>query len=85
MTEAFVSGALVVAYLVAALFFARFWRDTRDRLFAFFSSAFLVLAVQRSLLPFLAHDADVTLALYVLRALAFLVLAAGIVDKNRRG
>lgn len=85
MSEAFVSGALVVAYLVAALFFARFWRDTRDRLFAFFSCAFLVLAVQRSLLPFLVHDAQLTLGLYGLRALAFLVLAAGILDKNRRG
>lgn len=85
MTSDFVSGAIVMAYVVAALHFLRFWRDTRDRLFAFFASAFAALAVQRLLLEFLAARPGAELALYGLRALAFFALAAGIVDKNRRG
>lgn len=85
MTALFVSGALATCYLAAALFFLRFWRDTRDRLFAFFGVAFALLAAQRTALAVFAHEPRVELALYAVRALAFLVLAAAIVDKNRRG
>jgi hypothetical protein len=84
----FVSGLIAMAYGVAALFFLRFWRDTHDRLFAFFTAAFALLAVQRTLLsvlpPVLEERPGLELTLYGLRALAFLVLDAGIVDKNRR-
>ena len=36
-----------MGYGVCGLFFLRFWRTTRDRLFAIFSAAFWVLGVQR--------------------------------------
>lgn len=75
----FLSGLLVAMYLVAALFFLRFWRDTADRLFAFFSGAFAILAVQRVLLV-IYRDME---SLYVLRLLAFVLIIAAIVDKNR--
>ena len=39
-----VSGAMVMAYLAAGLFFLRFWRQTHDRLFAMFAAAFWILA-----------------------------------------
>jgi hypothetical protein len=81
----FVSGAIVMAYVVAALHFLRFWRETRDRLFAFFAWAFVALAVQRLMLELFTDDSIAELALYGVRALAFLSLAAGILDKNRRG
>jgi hypothetical protein len=84
MANEFFSGVIASTYMVAALFFLRFWRDTHDRLFAYFTTAFALLAVQRTLLSFLVHQPGLELALYSLRALAFLVLAAGILDKNRR-
>ena len=31
-----ISGALTMGYLVAGLFFYRFWRESRDRLFLLF-------------------------------------------------
>jgi hypothetical protein len=40
-------GALAMAFAVAGLFFLRFWRDTKDRLFAFFALAFFALAANR--------------------------------------
>ena len=80
----FVSGLIAMGYLVSALFFLRFWRDTHDRLFAFFTAAFGLLALQRTLLSLLVGQPALELVLYTLRAAAFLVLAAGIVDKNRR-
>ena len=84
MANEFFSGVISMAYVVAALFFLRFWRDTHDRLFAYFTVAFGLLAFQRTLLSVILHRPGVELAIYALRALAFLVLAAGILDKNRR-
>jgi amino acid transporter len=79
-----VSGAMVMAYLTAALFFLRFWRGTRDRLFAAFAAAFSLLAIQRFALTLLADtNGEGTLWLYALRLLAYLLILAAIIDKNR--
>ena len=80
-----VSGAMVMAYLIAGLFFLRFWRGTRDRLFAAFGAAFCLLAVQRFALTLMAEpDAgEGALWLYGLRLLAYLLILAAIIDKNR--
>ncbi len=78
-----VSGALVMGYLVAATFFLRFRRRTADRLFTFFSIAFVLLAVQRLALALVSDVAANAIWLYVLRLLAFLIILAAIADKNR--
>lgn len=81
MTGQLISGALGMGYVVAAGFFLRFWTQTHDRLFAFFSSAFFVLAVQRVLLTLAQRD-DV-LIVYLLRVMAFALILVAIADKNR--
>ena len=82
MTTALVmSGALAMGYLVAGLFFLKYWTASRDRLFAMFAVAFALLALQRVLLAF--TPAGSTL-LYSIRVVAFLVIIVAIVDKNRR-
>ena len=84
--KSFVSGAMVMAYLVAGLFFLRFWRDTRDRLFAIFATAFWLLAVQRAVLTLLAHQGqEGAVWIYALRVLAFLLILFAVIDKNRSG
>lgn len=81
---AVISGALIMGYIVAGLFFMRFWRDTRDRLFAIFAWAFWLLAVQRTVLVFMRFDSEAdTTWTYALRLLAFLLFLYAIVDKNR--
>lgn len=79
----FFSGMIVMADLVAALAFLKFWRNSHDRLFAFFTAAFVLLAVQRSLLTLWDGGDAGEVLLYALRALAFVVIFVGIVDKNR--
>ena len=81
-----VSGALVMAYFVAGLFFLRFWKETRDRLFGIFAAAFWLLCLQRALLTLLVEDADrgEHLFFYVIRLFAFLLILWAIIDKNRR-
>ena len=80
-----VAGAIAMGYLVAGLFFLKFWRDVRDRLFLLFAVAFGLLAVQRVALATVADTAEAALPLYGLRLFAFVIIAAAIVDKNRSG
>jgi hypothetical protein len=79
-----VSGMLVSGYLVAGLFFVRFWGQSRDRLFALFAAAFGLLAVQRLALSVSGAPIEDQTPLYVLRLLAFAIIAFAIIDKNRR-
>lgn len=80
----FISGMLVAGYAVAGLFFLRFWRRTRDRLFAWFAAAFWLLGAQRAALAALGPAApEATTWLYVVRLVAFLLILAAVIDKNR--
>ena len=77
------SGMLTMGYLVAALHFLKFRHRTGDRLFLAFGTAFAILALQRAALVLLAEMPEATLYLYGLRVLAFLLIIAAIIDKNR--
>ncbi|HEX2449556.1 MAG TPA: DUF5985 family protein [Gemmatimonadales bacterium] len=79
----FASGAIVMGYVVAGLFFLRFWRDTRDRLFAVFALAFWLFALQRLLLSLVDVQAENEAVFYLLRLLGFLLIIWAVVDKNR--
>ena len=79
----FISGLIVAGNVVAALFFLRMWRDTRDRLFGSFAVAFMLFALQRLLLAITTQTVEDAAALYILRLLGFLVILWAIIDKNR--
>jgi hypothetical protein len=79
----FISGVLAMGYVVAGLFFLRFWRDSRDRLFAMFGAAFFILAIQRFGLDFLHDKPESATPWYFARLLAFVIIIVAIVDKNR--
>ena len=78
----FLQGGTMVASLGVALFFIRYWRSTGDRLFLAFSLAFSVFAINRVLLSVLEEQSEARTYVYLLRALAFLLIAAAVVDKN---
>ena len=82
MTQ-FMSGAIMMACFVAGLFFFRFWRESRDRLFAIFAVAFWVLGANRIGFIFVDEAEEARTLLYVVRLLAFLLILAAIIDKNR--
>ena len=73
----------MVAALVIALFFFRYWRQTRDRLFLMFAAGFLTFAVSRLILAFLDEGDEGRVFVYALRLLAFALILAAIIDKNR--
>jgi hypothetical protein len=76
------TGMSGMGFLIATLFFLRFWRRTGDRLFATFAAAFVLLALNQILLglPMIARE-DQSL-LYLPRVVAFALLIAAIVLKN---
>ena len=78
-----ITGAIVRGYAVAGLVFARFWRQTRDRLFLIFAIALWLLGVQRLALALTAEMLESQTGLYLLRLFAFLLILGAIVDKNR--
>jgi uncharacterized membrane protein len=80
----FVTGASVMACLVAVLFFARFWRRTREPLFAWFAVAFGLMGLNWQLLALSDPSAEFRPYLYLLRLAAYAMIAAAVIQKNRR-
>jgi hypothetical protein len=72
-----------MACAVAGVFFLRFWRKTRDRLFVIFAIAFWLLGLNWFLLAIISRDEATTAIFYVLRLLAFILIIFAIIDKNR--
>lgn len=77
------TGMTAMSFVVAALFFLRFWMDTRDRLFGMFALAFFILALNRVALGLVGSESEVTMYLYVVRLIGFLMILLAIIDKNR--
>jgi hypothetical protein len=83
----FTAGLLTAGYLVAGLFFIKFWRRSRDSLFAVFAAAFVMMAANQAA-PVLFGIPDEALGgVYLLRLAAFLLIIVAILRKNmaRRG
>ena len=79
----FMNGAIAMGCATAALFFWRFYRQTGDRLFAWFSAAFSVFALERIGLLYVGPDEAARAATYLARLTGFVLIIVAIIDKNR--
>ena len=79
----FVAGASAALAGAASVFFLRFWRGTGDRFFLLFAAAFAVFAGNRVVLLVQRGHGDEGTWAYLIRLVAFLLILAAIVDKNR--
>jgi hypothetical protein len=82
---AFLYGATTAGCTIAALFFQKFWRQSHDRLFLAFALAFWILAADYAVLGTVPFATEHRPWVFSARLLAFGLIAAGIVDKNRSG
>jgi hypothetical protein len=80
----FLAGMTTMGFLVAAVFFVRFWWRTRDGLFATFGAAFLLLALNQAVVALALLPREEQPYAYLLRLLAFGLLIVAIVRKNVR-
>ena len=78
----FLSGALTLAYVIAAIFFVHFWRRTSDRFFLAFAAAFGLLALNQLAVFALGVNDERQHYAYILRVLGFVLILIAIVDKN---
>ena len=78
----FLSGAVATAHLLVCLFFLRFWKNTRDRLFLLFAVAFALFALNQIAVVALADSRDQVGYTYILRVLGFIAILVAIIDKN---
>jgi Family of unknown function (DUF5985) len=85
LLKTFLHGATVLASLACALFFLRFWRQSRDRLFAYFGFAFVFLGANWLVLTAFQQVDELRHYIYLLRLVAFLLIIYAIWDKNRQG
>jgi hypothetical protein len=79
----FLSGAVALGYLVAAMFFLRFWKRTRDVLFLFFSVAFALLSVGQVVVASANIYVEDSSAAYLVRLGAFAIIIFAVWRKNR--
>lgn len=77
-------GALAMAAWIAGLFFLRFWRASRDRLFVFFALAFWLLAINWLARALIRWEPSAQHEVFLLRLVAFTLIIVGVIDKNRR-
>ncbi len=79
----FLLGALTAGFLVAGLFFLRFWRETKDRLFLAFAISFFVEAINRGALALSAKPNEGAPFFYLVRLLAYVLILVAVVNKSR--
>lgn len=80
----FLSGAITMGFLVAGLFFLKFWKRTGEGLFLPFALAFWLLGATQALLTFTKFPAEERSWLFLLRLAAFVLILTSIAVKNRR-
>jgi hypothetical protein len=78
----FSAGLITMGYVVAGLFFLRFWRRTGDKLFLAFCCAFWLFALNQALVPLSGLSREETSWFYLLRLAGFVLIIAAILSKN---
>lgn len=77
----FLLGGTSVALLGSSIFFLRYWKDTKDQLFAFFSASFFIMAISQVGILF-GTDVDRLPYGYWMRLASFVLIIMGIIEKN---
>lgn len=71
-----------MGYGVAAVFFLRFWRSSRDGLFLAFAAAFALMALAQVLPLWVGTAREGAGHVYLPRLAAFVIIIAAILIKN---
>jgi uncharacterized membrane protein HdeD (DUF308 family) len=81
--ELLLLGAIGMASLVAAAFFLRFYRTTRDRFFLWFAISFGIEGINRFALGLSELPNEGATWVYLVRLFSFVLILIAIADKNR--
>jgi hypothetical protein len=76
------AGAVAMASAIIALFFLRFWRNSKDRFFLYFSLSFGIEALHRVYAAMTFEDAEDSPLHYLVRLLSYGLILLAILHKN---
>jgi hypothetical protein len=76
------TGAIAMGSLVIALFFLRFWRNSRDRFFLYFALSFLIEGAHRIYSALHDDGGEAAPLHYLIRLLAYGLILWAILEKN---
>jgi hypothetical protein len=78
----FLAGVATTGFVLAGLFFFRFWRRTGEGLFFAFGIAFWLMALNQGLIVLSGIPREEQSWLYLLRIAAFALLIIAVIAKN---
>lgn len=78
----FMSSAIATLCFVAALFFVRYWRSSRDKLFLWFAFSFALEGANRTAMTLAGQLSEAEPIHYSIRALSFILIAFAVIQKN---
>ena len=81
----FFTGVATAGFLIAALFFFRFWKATQDTFFVILGIAFVLFAANQAAVVLLEVSHEEQSWIYVLRLVGFALLLVAIALKNIPG
>ena len=79
----FFDGGAAMACLASGLFFVRFWRESRDRLFVCLAVAFATFAINYTMLGMLPLADERRAYAFALRLIGFVAILVGVLVKDR--
>ncbi|HZT26038.1 MAG TPA: DUF5985 family protein [Pseudolabrys sp.] len=78
----FLSGMVTAGFVIAALFFFRFYKRTHDSLFAILGISFVLFAINQALSGNQIPQEEHQSLIYLLRLAGFVLIIVAIVGKN---
>lgn len=79
----FLSGVIVCGFLIAGLFFLRFWSKVHDPLFLLFAFAFWLLGIGQTVITLGGVPLEDRSSVFLIRLAAFVLIIFAIYRKNR--
>lgn len=77
------TGAVALASMLVGLFFLRFWRNTHDRFFLYFSLSFWIQGLNRIVIGLWEPQGEDRATVYLIRLAAYALILMAIWEKNR--
>jgi hypothetical protein len=80
--QVFVGGMVTMGFVIAGLFFLRFWQRTKEGLFVVFGVAFWLFAANQALVALAGVPREDQSWFYALRIAGFALLIVAIIAKS---
>jgi hypothetical protein len=82
MIDGFLLGVIASGFILAGIFFLKFWRTTGDSFFLAFAASFIIEGLNRCAILFVDRPNEASPWTYVVRLMSCVMILAAILRKN---